>query len=327
MPFVKLDTGILNSTLWIDHDAREIFITALLMAEPLETTGHMAQIAIDKIEHTGWYAPPGWYGFVPAASVGIIRRAGVDQDKGLAAIARLGEPDQESRTPDHEGRRMIRIDGGFLILNYFKYRDRDYSSAERSRRYRERQKNKTSRVSSTQTRVAHDENMPRTRDITQAEAEAEEYKSEKRAPVDNSVPRETEMSDATKTCIMLRLSGHNIANTGHPGLLAALKAGATPESIRDVANEFPDKPLAYWLNTVLGRIRDASKLKVPPKANTDALMAWNKLIASGGAYRSPQALVALERIGGWMAVRQRTTYDEPKLKAAFCAAYAETPTT
>ena len=207
MPFVKLDCGILNSTLWIDHDARDVFITALLMAEPIEITQPAAQIAVDKIELTGWSAPPGWYGFVPAASVGIVRRSGVDMERGLQAVTRLGEPDQESRTPDHEGRRMIRIDGGFLILNYFLYRDRDYSTAERSKRYRERKKAKAaSRVTTVTTHVARDETVARPRDITQAEAEAEaESISLATDPFPNTDPCSAQPAVATRK----KLNGKN----------------------------------------------------------------------------------------------------------------------
>lgn len=138
MPFVKLDCKILDSTLWPDRDAREIFITALLMAMPEEIIKPAPQIKVRSLEQTGFSAPPGWYGVVHAAGCGIVHRAGIDLELGLSALERLGEPDYESRTPDYEGRRMIRIDGGYLILNYDKYRQRDESSAERSKRYRAR---------------------------------------------------------------------------------------------------------------------------------------------------------------------------------------------
>lgn len=138
MAFVKLDTGILDSTLWIEREQREVFITALLMAEPREFNHPLQQIAISSLDHTGFEAPPGWYGFVPAASFGIINRAGVDREAGLEALKRLGEPEFESRSKDFDGRRMIRIDGGFLILNYMKYRDKDHTSAERQQRLRDR---------------------------------------------------------------------------------------------------------------------------------------------------------------------------------------------
>jgi hypothetical protein len=140
MPFVKLDTGILDSTLWIDRDLREIFITALLMAEPREFTSPTAQLELGTIEPTEFTAPPGWYGFVPAASIGIINRAGVQAEAGMQALRRLGDPEGESRSKDFGGRRMLRVDGGFLILNYMKYRDKDHTAAERQRRLRARKK-------------------------------------------------------------------------------------------------------------------------------------------------------------------------------------------
>jgi len=160
MPFVKLDTGILDSTLWYDREAREVFITALLMATPHELTEPAPQIEIRTLDLTGWSVPPGWYGIVNAASVGIIRRAGLDESVGIAALERLASPEGSSRSSDFDGRRLARIDGGFIILNFQKYRDRDYGAAERAKRYRERQ---ASRRNVT----------PERRDITQAEAEAE----------------------------------------------------------------------------------------------------------------------------------------------------------
>lgn len=140
MPFVKLDTRILDSTLWIDRDLREIFITALLMAEPMEFADPQRQILIDSLDTTDFTAPSGWYGFVPAAGIGIINRAGVEKEAGLAALRKLGEPEADSRSKDFGGRRMIRIDGGFLVLNYMKHRDKDYTAADRQRRLRERKK-------------------------------------------------------------------------------------------------------------------------------------------------------------------------------------------
>ena len=161
MPFVKLDCGILNSTTWVDKDTRDVFITALLLAEPFELKEATDQIKVRSLEDAGFEVPAGWYGFVPSASLGIIRHAMIDEEAGLAALERLGSPDQESRTPDYDGRRMVRVDGGYLILNYQKYRDKDHTAAERQRRYRERQKTLRCNV------------VDVTRNITQAEAEVE----------------------------------------------------------------------------------------------------------------------------------------------------------
>lgn len=165
MPFVKLDCGILSSTLWFERTARELFITALLMAEPFETIDAMPQIASDSLDFTGWSVPPGWYGFVPAANVGIIHRACLEvNDDTRAALASLGLPEVGSRSQDFDGRRLVRVDGGFIVLNFIKYRDKDATTADRSRRWRERQKLKqATRVSDTPTRVIRH----------QAEAEAE----------------------------------------------------------------------------------------------------------------------------------------------------------
>lgn len=167
MPFVKLDCGILDSTIWFDRNAREIFLTALLMAGPMKFEDAIAEISVRSTEPTGWSAPAGEYGFVAAASSGIIRRAGLELEDGLAAMERLAAPDENSRTPDFEGRRLVRVDGGYIVLNYMTYRDKDYTTAERSRRYR---KNKKSRHG-----VASQDHGVTGRDITQAEAEAEAY--------------------------------------------------------------------------------------------------------------------------------------------------------
>lgn len=164
MPFVKLDCGILNSTLWVERECREIFITSLLMAEPFELRAPEPQIEVRTLSLTGWVVPVGWYGLVPAAGVGIVHRAGVsNSDAGLAALERLGSVDLESRSKDFDGRRLVRIDGGYLVLNFFKYRDRDYTGAARAARYRMRKK---------EAAVTRDVSSSH-RDITQAEAEAE----------------------------------------------------------------------------------------------------------------------------------------------------------
>ena len=85
---------------------------------------------------------------------------------------------------------MIRVDGGYLIMNYLAYREKDHTTAERSRRYRERKREPVtpSRHGTTPFRHAvtplhrdsDTNNVTATRDITQAEAEAEEAKARRR---------------------------------------------------------------------------------------------------------------------------------------------------
>jgi hypothetical protein len=162
MPFVKLDCQALDSTLWVLRPDREVFLTALLMAEPWEFKEPQLALRYDSLDPSGFIVPPGWYGFVQASGPGIVRRAIVDDQEGKKALKRLSEPEEESRSHDFEGRRMVRIDGGYVILNFQKFRDRDYSAADRMRRWRERRNEGVTRNVT-----------PVTRNVTQAEAEGE----------------------------------------------------------------------------------------------------------------------------------------------------------
>lgn len=170
MPFVKLDCGILNSTIWYDKPARDVFITALLMATPREFDEPAPAIKIRSLDRDGWDVPPGWYGFVPAAGIGIVHRAGVEQEAGLEALERLSSPEPDSRSKDFEGRRLARINGGFVVLNYMRYRKRDETGAERTRRWRARQKEQEEAASRRVT--------PSPRRVTVTQAEDRDQRSE-----------------------------------------------------------------------------------------------------------------------------------------------------
>ena len=192
MSYVKLDTRILDSTLWTDRDCREIFITALLMAEPQEYPIPIAQWRINDLQTTGWEAPAGWYGFVPAAGIGIIRRAGIGHEAGMRALERLGEPELDSRNPEYEGRRMIRVTDGYLILNYMRFRDKDHTAKDRMQRLRERRMKETALRRNV---------TSQTRNVTQSDADADADKAilslsspiqGTTVPVDNFEPKESE---------------------------------------------------------------------------------------------------------------------------------------
>lgn len=141
MSFVKLKCSMLDSSLWSDREAREVFITALLMARPHIVDEPAQQIQARDLKKTGWSVPPGEYGMVEASGIGILQRAGIDRTAGLAALDRLASPDSDSKDPEFEGRRLVRVDGGYLVLNYMKYRERDETSAARVARFREKKKN------------------------------------------------------------------------------------------------------------------------------------------------------------------------------------------
>jgi hypothetical protein len=167
MPFVKLDCKLLHSTLWLDVDATRIFITALLMAEPWVCDEPVAELDVNTMKPTGWEVPSGWYGFVPAAGPGIVSAALLDMKVGMDALVRLGTPEPESRSPEFDGRRLVRVRGGFVVLNYMHYREQDLTGAERQRRWRQRNKPKgVTRHSNGVTRHV-------TSHVTQAEVEVE----------------------------------------------------------------------------------------------------------------------------------------------------------
>jgi len=121
MSYTKLFQSILGSSIWSEDDqTRIVWITMLALANK--------------------------HGEVEASIPGLARLAGVPLDACEAAVATLSSPDKYSKTPDHEGRRIMPIDGGWEIVNHHKYRDkasRDDSkrkTAERVRRHRARKR-------------------------------------------------------------------------------------------------------------------------------------------------------------------------------------------
>src|SRR5258708_6217573 len=145
MPFVKLDCDILDSSLWLFDPERILFLTALCMAEPREFDEPVAQIKLIGVDKTGFVAPPGWYGFVRASAMSLIQRARVGttpehNDEAFDALEELGDVDPDTRCTEFEGRRLIRVEGGFVVLRFMEFRDHDYKNAERQRRWREREK-------------------------------------------------------------------------------------------------------------------------------------------------------------------------------------------
>ena len=62
-------------------------------------------------------------GYVEAPVAGLSRAAVLIIAETEAALAVLEAPDQYSRTPDNEGRRIRKVDSGWCILNHRMYRD------------------------------------------------------------------------------------------------------------------------------------------------------------------------------------------------------------
>ena len=121
MGYTKLFSQIVSSTIWAESDrTRLVWVTMLALC--------------DK------------NGEVQASIPGLARLAGVPLEDCEVAIKKFLGPDPYSRTPDDEGRRIEKIDGGWALLNHAKYRnmaskeESKSSNSERQKRYRERSK-------------------------------------------------------------------------------------------------------------------------------------------------------------------------------------------
>lgn len=117
--FVKLFNSILKSSVWDEQPTtRIVWITFLLEAD----------------EH----------GFVKGVERGLARVANVTVEEFRAALQILEAPDIESQDQDYGGRRIEKVEGGWQVLNYTKYRElrtrEQVREADKKRRQRERAK-------------------------------------------------------------------------------------------------------------------------------------------------------------------------------------------
>ena len=97
-PFSKLFASIVTSSIWTeDAETRVVWVTML---------------AICDADGDVW-----------ASVGGLAKAAGVSRDVCAVALAKFLAPDHDSRTKEHEGRRIEEIDGGWRLLNYRKYRE------------------------------------------------------------------------------------------------------------------------------------------------------------------------------------------------------------
>lgn len=139
--FAKIDENILRSTVWMEPDVCRVFITMLLVARPYEVTEPLEAWDLREIKMAGYQIPPGRYGMVEASAPGIAQTAVMPLEKTLECLEKLsseeGDPFSKSLVDGFNGRRIARVDGGFLILNFEKYRNKRHST-ERTRAHRAR---------------------------------------------------------------------------------------------------------------------------------------------------------------------------------------------
>jgi hypothetical protein len=165
LAFTKLFSSITESTVWCESDrTRLVWITMLAMADQ--------------------------FGRVMGSVPGLANRARVPVGDARVAIAAFLGPDPDSRTKDHEGRRIEEIDGGWRLLNHGKYRDirsvQDRKEQNRLAQARARARRKaapSSTVSNSQ------QSQPRSAQAeAEAEAEAKERESASRSPRASRLP-------------------------------------------------------------------------------------------------------------------------------------------
>ena len=119
--FTKLFSSIITSTIWKeDNNTRILWITMLAM----RNSRHIVE------------------GSIP----GLADMARITTAECEASLAKLLSPDPYSRTKEHEGRRILEVDGGWVILNGEKYRkmmnadERREYKANKERGYRKERK-------------------------------------------------------------------------------------------------------------------------------------------------------------------------------------------
>ena len=138
--FTKLFNTIVTSTIWReDNETRILWITMLALSDR--------------------------YGEVSASVPGLAAVANITEDGCRRGISKLESPDPDSRTPDNEGRRIAKADGGWRILNYELYRG--LINAEERRQYQAKWAREKRRQKSTKST-----NVDKNRHIAEAEAEA-----------------------------------------------------------------------------------------------------------------------------------------------------------
>ncbi len=95
----KIFTKILDSSIWLESDSTRIVWVTLLAA----------------MDEDGFCAF--------ACATNVANRAIVPIEKAEEALKTLEGPDPNSADPEHEGRRIERVPGGWIVLNAPKYRE------------------------------------------------------------------------------------------------------------------------------------------------------------------------------------------------------------
>lgn len=177
MSYTKLFSSIVTSTIWTeDPKICKVWVTMLAIA--------------DK------------HGEVHASIPGLAQIAGMTLADTEAAIQKFLSPDKYSRTPDDEGRRIEKIDDGWLLLNHAKYRamaskdEEKTSAAKRQAAFRERQKRNGKITACHGSVTGSNAVVTPSRDIADTDSKAEaEAEGEAKADADTKPKRQKRSID------------------------------------------------------------------------------------------------------------------------------------
>lgn len=148
MSFAKLDSGIVNSTLWVQPD--DVLRVWIWMLSQADANGVVR---------------------VAAPALAMTCMKSVDRIREILTL--LESPDPDSRSSEAEGRRIRKVPGGWQIINYRAYRER-VSAAEKRENDRLRIAGKRAAVREPSPEIAGCRKVSQpVADVAQAEAEEE----------------------------------------------------------------------------------------------------------------------------------------------------------
>lgn len=79
-------------------------------------------------------------GFVSASMSGLRRAANLPLERVVEAVGVLESPDPDSRTSDNEGRRIRKVEGGWVVMNHARFTTRiseEYRKMYKAQKMRE----------------------------------------------------------------------------------------------------------------------------------------------------------------------------------------------
>lgn len=118
--YAKVFASMLDSSIWLESNPTRIVWLTLLLSMDADGYAHFSTLE------------------------NLASRARVTPEECNAAVTVLLSPDEHSGDPEHEGRRIERVPGGYMILNAEKYKDiasdvsRRESTRLRVKRFREK---------------------------------------------------------------------------------------------------------------------------------------------------------------------------------------------